>query len=75
MTYSLREFITNLEASTLGKPDKVDMQSDEAIDAINDCLPRNMLLARMFETDSPKMFMSEKQLREERGVKAKWPVQ
>jgi hypothetical protein len=40
----LADFIYCLESEEMGL---VDMQSDEALELINQCLPRNMLIAKI----------------------------
>lgn len=52
MLYTLGDFIENLKRQEL---DQADIQSDEALEAINECLPRNLLIARLPELgDCPK---------------------
>ncbi len=64
MDYTLLDFVENLKAEGGNNIGHINMQSDEATDIINDCLPRNQLLRRMFETDSPKLLMSDRELRQ-----------
>jgi hypothetical protein len=40
----LADFIYSLESEGMGL---LDMQSDEALEVINQCLPKNMLIARI----------------------------
>ena len=53
MEYRLADFIYRLEQMGLGL---LNMQSEEAIEAINECLSRNMMLKKLFlekkESDS-----------------------
>jgi len=46
MEYTLRDFITNLEHC--GNAGDINMQSDKALELINECLPRNMMVKKIF---------------------------
>jgi hypothetical protein len=43
--YRLADFIYNLEQQGMGE---LNIQSDEALELINESLPRNMMVARLF---------------------------
>ena len=49
MSYTLKDFIRNLTEQLKANMSLIDadMQSDEAIEALNQCLPRNMIIARV----------------------------
>ena len=49
MEYTLRDFITNLE--NCGNAGNINIQSDEALELINECLPRNMMVKKIFRED------------------------
>lgn len=52
MLYSLGDFRRNLEAHynhDLRALDKVNIQSHGALEAINECLPRNMMVKKIFQ--------------------------
>lgn len=65
MTYTLEDYIASLRDSAMGKEKDIDMQSDEALEIVNDCLPRNKLARTLFKTGSPKLLISDKKLRED----------
>lgn len=68
MAYTLEDYMANLKDSAMGKEKDIDMQSDEALEIVNDCLPRNQLARTLFKTDSPKLLISDKELRQKAGV-------
>lgn len=41
------DFVYNLQSYPLSKLDDLDMQSDEALDLLNQSLPRNIIVARI----------------------------
>lgn len=47
MVYTLGDFIANLRREC-PNPSDVNMQSDEALEHINACLPRNMMVKKLF---------------------------
>jgi hypothetical protein len=47
MKYTLADFIQNIKREADGREGQIDLQSDEALAVINECLPRNMICERI----------------------------
>ena len=48
MLYTLGDFIHNLKEQDI---EAENIQSDKALEAINECLPRNLLIARIHQEE------------------------
>ena len=45
MRYTIGDFARNLLSEA--NADKIDLQSDEALELLNECLPRNLMVRRI----------------------------
>ena len=45
MRYTIADFARNLLSEA--NADKIDLQSDEALELLNECLPRNLMVRRI----------------------------
>jgi hypothetical protein len=61
--YTVGDFIHNLKGQGV---EAENMQSDKAVEAINECLPRNLMVTRLFREEKDESIMDAHKFRERR---------
>ncbi len=63
MIYTVGDFIKNLKEQGV---EAENIQDEKSLEAINECLPRNLMVARLFREEKDESMMDAHKFRERR---------